>query len=423
MNSKLSQLTTLGTITSDISAAQSNLTSAKGDIDWMKTDVRDLRTDVDVVRSDVDVVRSDLDTVRNDIDGVRSDIDEVRNDNEGIRMEVDGARNDIDFIRGDVDAARNDVDAVRDDCEGIQGNVSGLQADIGGVRIDVDGLRVEFDDVRRDVDDLMGGEGVKKEVWELKEDFDKLQQDWKDWKEYAVSNLSPISTKEELNVMDEGIKALSSQVEEANRRIGIQEEGLKAFQARDEETETGKNAHANELAGTIEALRKIQEKSTIELQAAEAARVQAENELRAIVAVRKDVEAQLLAAQVCILPTGSDRRSDTDQAAFESFSYPTTAQSSLKRKRADDSEEFGASDCVIMDVDESVDVGSRSDSFVDSTDNDASTMVPNADGILVPSPKRARRTARARRAGTIAVQTVTAISIGAVAAWTALAFS
>jgi hypothetical protein len=45
------------------------------------------------------------------------------------------------------------------------------------------------------------------------------------------------------------------------------------------------------------------------------------------------------------------------------------------------------------------------------------TLVSNHSGIDVPSPKRARRL------GTVVVQTATAVTVGAVATWSALAFS
>jgi len=98
----------------------------------------------------------------------------------------------------------------------------------------------------------------------------------------------------------------------------------------------------------------------------------------------------------------------------------TPVLTSLKRKRSggeDEVEARGEDTSKNADVD--VGVGEQADVA-------ATTMVPialtpttitNAGGIDVPSPKRAKRIASA------VAQTATAITIGAVATWSALAFS
>ncbi|KAF8623871.1 hypothetical protein AX17_007273 [Amanita inopinata Kibby_2008] len=92
----------------------------------------------------------------------------------------------------------------------------------------------------------------------------------------------------------------------------------------------------------------------------------------------------------------------------------TPTPTTLKRKRDDEDEEEEGTENVkengevpqecAMDV---VENGTSLDS----------TVGPNVDGIIVPTPKRARRVASA------VVQTATAVALGAIATWSALAFT
>ncbi|KIK65207.1 hypothetical protein GYMLUDRAFT_39573, partial [Collybiopsis luxurians FD-317 M1] len=191
------------------------------------------------------------------------------------------------------------------------------------------------------------------------------------------------SCREALNEAEADIKALTL-------RITLNDQEMKLLK-------TGKTL---ELQGMIHEVAKIQEESTAELGALRAARAQAESELEAIVTMRKEVEEQLEQVQT------------------------------LKRKRSDDDD---GCETLTAGEGETQTEGSGSSSTSPSS---SSTVEDTPDGILVPSSKRARRRrdemvvgrlgrmrhGRARRVGTTVVKTAAAITIGAVAAWTALAF-
>jgi hypothetical protein len=407
VNSKLAELSTLSSKVSDLQTLLDGLSSnfaATSNFELVKGDVEGIRGEVDTMRSDVD-------EIRNDTDGVRIDVDGVRNDVEAVRGEVDALRNDMDGARGDI--LRIDVDYIKDDYETVHGEMTVLQGDVGALQGDVDGMRAELSDLRKDVDDLMGEQGC-----DAREDFNTLQREWNDWKAEAEADAyawkvrsnaeeDDSRTKAELNSCRDGLGIVEADIKILRRRIDTHEEEMKALQTY-EDSNTGSSKHAREL---LDEVLKLQETSTTTLKALEDARIQAENELRIIVAMRQTVQAQ---------------------AASESH------QSSLKRKRADDSEDVGMSEiqrsmtldnAIVSDGEmTSADVGSSTKSFVASDfvpvlSTTTRTTVPNADGIIIPSPKRARRIGRARRVGTVVAQTATALTIGAVATWTALAFS
>jgi hypothetical protein len=122
-------------------------------------------------------------------------------------------------------------------------------------------------------------------------------------------------------------------------------------------------------------------------------------ELEAVKAARIDALA-LISSQVQVRQLQStyslEQDSDTSQTAI-----PT----SLKRKRLDGEDEHES---------ESVGNGEESLTVIKPA---PITTVTRIDGIAVPSPKRARRIAAT------VLHTATAATIGAIATWSALAFS
>lgn len=147
-------------------------------------------------------------------------------------------------------------------------------------------------------------------------------------------------------------------------------------------------------------------------------------------------EIEHIAAQVCIIVREGSGELNINQTTSQNH----LVRSSLKRKHADDSDDsIGEGSVVNVGVSESsnevmsVDVvESQNKSFANDSvrvcgnigdDFTTSTVSSDADGILIPSPKRLRRLERVRRIGTVAVQTATVATVGAIAAWATLAFS
>lgn len=116
------------------------------------------------------------------------------------------------------------------------------------------------------------------------------------------------------------------------------------------------------------------------------------------------------------------RIGDTDTSGPPHRETPQTpVLSSLKRKRSDESDENEDEDGLKRSVDIGVGVGDAADvtmaDAADPTTFTTTNTTTNTSGIDVPSPKRARRIA------TAVLHTATAVTVGAVAAWSALAFS
>ncbi|KAF5378660.1 hypothetical protein D9757_009558 [Collybiopsis confluens] len=403
MTVKLDQLTALSTKVSDLQVvldelkvkAEAHLDTAclsasdAADVEMLKTDIDIVRTDVEGVRLDVEEARSEMNVVRIDVDGMKTDMEIVQSDIDASRNDVESVRADVDSIRADVDVVRNEVDYVKDDYETVRGDVNGLQNDVAVVQSDVDGLRGEVGDVRRDVDDLMGGQGegmLKGEMDDMKMDLGRLECAWDEWKMEM-----DVKVETDLRMLRPRLGEMKESIESLIVRMSVHDVKMKDL------AESGRSNNV-ELQDLIDEVVKIQERTTAEFEAARAARAQAEDELRAIVGMREEAHAQSrLHAAAAQNETGA------------------TSSSSLKRKRADDcgDEDVGAERVNIIESEEINGVGPASTVSLSETD----------DGILVPAPKRARTARRARRVGTAVAQTATAITIGAVAAWTALAYS
>jgi hypothetical protein len=112
------------------------------------------------------------------------------------------------------------------------------------------------------------------------------------------------------------------------------------------------------------------------------------------------------------------RIGETDMVGLPHPETPQTpVLSLLKRKRSDENDEGD------NELKRGVDVGVGASDAADVTMTDAvnpttlTTTTTNTNGIDVPSPKRARRIT------TIVLHTATAVTVGAVATWSALAFS
>ncbi|KAJ3992957.1 hypothetical protein F5050DRAFT_1785393 [Lentinula boryana] len=375
MNSKLAQLSTFST----------SLSKTKDHLEGLECNVATAKGDLEYLRGDVDGFRSEMKTVKGAVDQVQNETDENR-------MDIDGVRIDVDGVRGEVDSLRDDVDSVKDD---VHGNVTSLQSEVSELRIDVEGMRLEFNDMRKDVDDLMGGQSVKETVEDMQDEFRNLREEWDQWKESAT-----IAKR----VAPHDVEALSR----STSLLGIREEYLKALQDLKEPT-SSKDAELQ--YGNPDKLLKLQEQSAAEIKILEIARSQVENELQIIVALRQQAEL----------------------AAGQTTSQSHIVRSSLKRKHADDpaiGEDLagnglsGGSNGVDVELHhEPFDTDMSTANVNDSNSSSAMTVSLNADGILVPSPKRARRLSKARRIGTVVAQTATVATIGAVAAWAALAFS
>ncbi|KAF9074573.1 hypothetical protein BDP27DRAFT_139112 [Rhodocollybia butyracea] len=372
-----------------------NAISTGYDIDGMRSDMDELRNDTDAQRIEVDGVRNDL---ADSTQGIRED---MRMNVDTLRRDVDGVRGDIEVVRGDVDAVQIDMSGVKDDIDTIHGDVAGLQGDIGNAQNDVDGLRLDFIEVRRDIDDLMvryGPGDIKEEIKEttrgkfdevwtdinrVRADMNTLQQQLGDDQARGLEDWdyeSPLDkVRARLDDVETKNRSLWGQVGDMKQRLDSQEEEMNLLRAREDSTA----GRIQELQGMVDEILKIKEKSTAELETLTAARIEAENELRIVIDMRKQAA---LAAQA--ISASSD-----------------VVHSSLKRKRADESDDL---DHEILDNMES---------------SSSSTISPDVDGLMVPTPKRARRIARARRVGTVVAQTAVAVTIGAAAAWTALAFS
>jgi hypothetical protein len=145
-------------------------------------------------------------------------------------------------------------------------------------------------------------------------------------------------------------------------------------------------------------------------------KTQMADERELVKAARADALAAL-AAEVRVRSFGG-----TDSTAhLANDASQTPVMTSLKRKRSEDEEEV-----EVQRGDSSMDAVAGSGSG-DSTDAAANAAVPVTptpatavhDGgvVNVRSPKRARRIA------TVVAQTATAVTIGAIATWSALAFS
>ncbi|KAJ3860740.1 hypothetical protein EV359DRAFT_85007 [Lentinula novae-zelandiae] len=400
MNTKLAQLnilsSSLSTTKDHLSGLDSNLATIQTDIDWVK---------------------GDLDGIRSDVDEARGNVDQVRIDTDGNRMEIDGLRNDVESIRGEFDSLRGEVDGVKDECDIVHGDSAGFRNEISEVRSDVEGMRMELNDIRRDIDDLMGQQSLKGDAAvHSEEELSNLRQEWIKWKEDAKVDAQitqartqsaidaahtrgdnlPITELQNcragLAIAEADIRALYLQIGDANNLLDTQEEMLKVLQRQDISENTP-------LRVMIDELLKLQEKSVAGLKATESARSEAENELRIIVALRQEIE----------------------HTAAQTISQNYSVRSSLKRKHADDSDDSIGEGSVIN-------VGSFANNSVRACgtigdDFTTSTVSSDADGILIPSPKRVRRLERTRRIGTVAVQTATVAAVGAIAAWAALAFS
>lgn len=121
-----------------------------------------------------------------------------------------------------------------------------------------------------------------------------------------------------------------------------------------------------------------------------------------------EVTAVASSSQVC-----EPKQRDRFKCIRNTNIYQTPALTSLKRKRFDDEEE-GERDDSTADIQALPDTH---DSRTIGQASDAITTIRTDTGVCVPARKRTRRFA------TAAAQTVTAITVGAVLTWSALAFS
>ncbi|KAJ4481265.1 hypothetical protein J3R30DRAFT_2427359 [Lentinula aciculospora] len=341
MNTKLAQLNSLSSSVSHtkdcLDGLDANFTTAKVDIDCMK---------------------GDIDEIRIDVDGMRGDIDQVQYQTDESRMEINGIQNDVQDIRGQVDTILSDVGGVRDDYDIVHEDVTWFQREVSEMRANIEGMRMDLD--------MRGVERIEQSIDNVREEFRNLRQEWSNWKEEANvdAQIARARTQSTVEVACAG----------------------------------GKDAQLREMA---EELLELQKKSDAELTALEAARSQAEHELRIIVALRQEVEH---AVSIRVREESTNPQS-------------VMVRSSLKRKYANDSEDIGEVPEASKKM--GAHIGAHS-AYANDTNRTTSL---NADGIFIPSSKRARKLARARRVGIVVVQTATVATVGAVAAWAALAFT
>jgi hypothetical protein len=126
-------------------------------------------------------------------------------------------------------------------------------------------------------------------------------------------------------------------------------------------------------------------------------------------------------SQTPVLTSSKRKRSD-ERDEDDSVGNESQSQSECKSESASESELKKCTKDKHRSV-QDVGVGASDDGVADVMMAEGipirqpTTLVPDHSGIDVPSPKRARRL------GTVVVQTATAVTVGAVATWSALAFS
>jgi len=139
----------------------------------------------------------------------------------------------------------------------------------------------------------------------------------------------------------------------------------------------------------------------------------------ALVTIAAHAEAPQVKEKTPVLTSSKRKRSDERD---EDDSVGNESQSECKSESASESELKKSTKDKHRSV-QDVGVGASDDGVADVMMAEGipirqpTTLVPDHSGIDVPSPKRARRL------GTVVVQTATAVTVGAVATWSALAFS
>ncbi|ESK88659.1 hypothetical protein Moror_3062 [Moniliophthora roreri MCA 2997] len=303
----------------------------------------------------------DTDSVRDGIEALKNEVTQLH----ALRRKYKARFNtNVQITQQHMNAIRGQVNEAKTSYDTLRDDVSDLQKEVARV----DGMQGMISDVAMDVDQVKND--LVQKVTEMKKDMEDVKM--------QVDTLDKTCSKK--------MRSVEAELAEGKQLV-------------------------KELKDLFNDMKQLREENVqemdVEMTALKQARADAEGELRLVTDMRKEVE---VAAR------------EADAAASQ------MARTPLKRKRNDDNGGEDESPTSSAPVDERttenimrepqwkpvldvVSVGSPSVSSIDST------VVKNGEDMKVPSRKRARKVV------SVMGQTAAAVAIGAVAAWTALAFS
>ncbi|KAK7047611.1 hypothetical protein VNI00_006379 [Paramarasmius palmivorus] len=334
----------------------------------------------------------DNDTSNTELESIKNDITQLH----ALRRKYKARFNaNVSITQQHLNSVRNNMAEVKSSHETLSNqvtkDVSDLQGELATVQSRVDGMQGMINDVAMDVDQVKNDSLQKAK--EMKKQIEDVQM--------HVDTLDKICSEKICSVeaeLAEGKRLVQELKDLYNDMKQLREDNMQAMD--------------------------------VEISALKQARVDAEGELRTVTDLRtkmevaaQEAEATIAAASQVGIPHHPVMLFNPDPVQM--------AQASLKRKR-DDADVGGEGETTssalvddernepcenVRKMKPAVLGGTSVDGVELSPTSAITTVTKNIDGTDVPSRKRARKVVK------VIAKTTTAITIGAVAAWTALAFS